>query len=53
MSEIVTSGRSAAKVELIRVAKQRHDEVCTCDPKYLMSCPRMAQAILRGPVSPT
>lgn len=26
--------------------------VCSCDPKYLMSCPRMAQAVLdvaRGP----
>jgi len=31
---------------LIERAKQQHDRECSCDPKYLMSCPRMAQAIL-------
>lgn len=27
-------------------AKTEHDKVCKCDEKYLMSCPKMAQAIL-------
>jgi hypothetical protein len=31
---------------LIERAKQQHDRECSCDPKYLMSCPRMVQAIL-------
>ena len=35
--------------ERIAAAKVRHDATgCGCDPKYLMSCPRMAQAILAG-----
>lgn len=32
--------------EIIAKAKVVHDKVCGCDPKYLMSCTRMAQAIL-------
>lgn len=32
--------------QLIAEAKIEHDKVCRCDPKYLRSCPRMAQAIL-------
>ena len=32
--------------EIIDLAKEQHYRECDCDPKYLMSCPRMAQAIL-------
>ncbi len=32
--------------EIIAKAKPGHDAVCDCDPKYLMSCPRMVDAIL-------
>jgi hypothetical protein len=32
--------------EIIAKAKPGHDAVCHCDPKYLMSCPNMANAIL-------
>jgi PadR family transcriptional regulator len=32
--------------EILDQAKAAHDRVCSCDPRYLMSCPRMAQAIL-------
>lgn len=32
--------------ELIARAKPEHDKVCSCDPRYLMSCPKMAAAIL-------
>lgn len=35
--------------ELIARAKPEHDKVCSCDPKYLMSCPKMAAAILSLP----
>lgn len=34
--------------EMIAKAKIAHDKVCNCDPKYIMSCPKMAQAILNG-----
>lgn len=35
--------------ELIEVAAGLHDEDgCSCDPRYLMSCPNMANAILRA-----
>jgi hypothetical protein len=35
--------------ELIAVATHLHDEAgCQCDPKYLMSCPTMASAILQA-----
>lgn len=39
--------------ELIAAATVLHDrEGCSCDRKYLMSCPNMASAILRsGPVA--
>lgn len=37
----------ATREELIAEATRIHDEQgCGCDPKYLMSCPRLAQAIL-------
>lgn len=39
---------SVDPVQSIGWAKARHDRECNCDPKYLMSCPRMAQAILDG-----
>lgn len=35
------------KEERIALAKVEHDKACSCDPKYLMSCPRMAAAILK------
>lgn len=35
--------------ELIEVAAGLYDEAgCSCDPRYLMSCPNMATAILRA-----
>ncbi|HEY2075191.1 MAG TPA: hypothetical protein VGH53_02540 [Streptosporangiaceae bacterium] len=35
--------------ELIAVAAHLHDESgCQCDPKYLMSCPGMANAVLQA-----
>ena len=35
--------------ELIERATHIHDdEGCGCDPKYIMSCPNMAAAILRA-----
>lgn len=35
--------------ELIEVAAGLHDEGgCSCDRRYLMSCPNMANAILRA-----
>ena len=35
--------------ELIAVATHLHDESgCGCDPKYLMSCPNMANAVLQA-----
>lgn len=35
--------------EVIAVATHLHDESgCGCDPKYLMSCPNMANAVLRA-----
>lgn len=33
---------------LLSGAKVLHDETCSCDPRYLMSCPKMAAAILSG-----
>jgi hypothetical protein len=32
--------------QIVAKAKIAHDLVCKCDPKYLMSCTKMAQAIL-------
>lgn len=32
--------------ERLTRAKVKHDQVCECDPKYLMSCTKYAQAIL-------
>lgn len=39
--------------QLIAAATELHDrEGCSCDRKYLMSCPRMASAVLRsGPAA--
>lgn len=37
---------SESHAQLVVRAKEQHDRECGCDPKYLMSCPRMAQAIL-------
>jgi hypothetical protein len=35
--------------ELIARSTHIHDDAgCGCDPKYLMSCPRMAAAILEA-----
>lgn len=35
--------------ELIEVAASLHDEAgCSCDRRYLMSCPNMANAILQA-----
>lgn len=31
---------------LLTRGRIEHDKVCSCDPRYLMSCPRMAAAIL-------
>jgi hypothetical protein len=34
---------------LIAVATHLHDEAgCSCDPRYLMSCPSMANAVLQA-----
>jgi hypothetical protein len=38
--------RSEVEKKIIERAKVEHDRTCRCDPKYLMSCPRMARAIL-------
>lgn len=35
--------------EMIAKAKEIHDQRCNCDPRYLMSCVFMAQAILELP----
>jgi hypothetical protein len=32
--------------EIINAARIEHDKICSCDPKYLMSCLKLAQAIL-------
>jgi len=32
---------------IIAAAKAEHDRECSCDPRYLMSCGKMAAAILR------
>jgi hypothetical protein len=37
--------------DIVARAKRQHDRECSCDPRYLMSCPRMAQAILDAGVS--
>jgi len=35
--------------ELTEVAAGLHDETgCSCDPRYLMSCPSMANAVLQA-----
>lgn len=35
--------------EVLKKARIIHDQIgCGCDPKYLMSCPNMAAAILRA-----
>jgi hypothetical protein len=42
-------GDAVTREELIAAAAELHDqEGCSCDRKYLMSCPRMASAILRA-----
>ena len=47
MPDLTREQRIAAATEL-------HDrEGCTCDRRYLMSCPRMAAAILRAPKEAT
>lgn len=50
------AGRQNGKrteAELLDRAAREHDKVCSCDPRYLMSCPRMAAAILAaGRVDP-
>lgn len=33
--------------EILRRAQTEHDQGCNCDPRYVMSCPRMAAAVLR------
>ncbi|MEV7268433.1 hypothetical protein AB0N38_33240 [Micromonospora aurantiaca] len=32
--------------EVMRRATEAHDKTCSCDPRYRMSCARMAAAIL-------
>lgn len=34
---------------ITKATKIHNDEGCTCDPKYLRSCPKFAAAILRTP----
>ncbi len=42
-----TKGSSVpTREEIIERARVEHDAVCSCDPKYVMSCPRMAATIL-------
>lgn len=36
------------EIVLLQKAKEEHDKVCNCDPKYLRSCPKFAQAILNS-----
>ena len=36
----------ADREELIARATREHNKLCSCDPRYLMSCPKMAAAIL-------
>lgn len=38
--------RDEREARLIEAARQVHDRICSCDPKYILSCPKMAQAIL-------
>lgn len=43
------SGMDEQRERLIAAATELHDrEGCSCDRKYLMSCPNMANAILRS-----
>lgn len=35
-----------SKEFIIGRAREEHDRICSCDPKYFMSCPKLAQAIL-------
>lgn len=45
--------REMTREELIAAATKVHDrEGCGCEPKYLMSCPRLVNAILRLPSTP-
>lgn len=46
-------GDAPGREELIAAATVLHDEECgSCDRKYRMSCPNMANAVLRaGPVA--
>lgn len=38
-----------SREEILAVATHLHDESgCGCDPKYLMSCPHMAAAVLEA-----
>lgn len=34
--------------EIIQHARVAHDQECACGPRYLMSCGKMAAAILRA-----
>lgn len=46
----VVAKQAPTREELIAKATKIHnDEGCGCDPKYLMSCPKFATAILRTP----
>jgi hypothetical protein len=43
------SADGVTREELIEAATHLHDETgCQCDPKYLMSCPNMANATLQA-----
>jgi hypothetical protein len=37
----------SARGELIQQAREIHARECPCDPKYTMSCPNMANIVLR------
>lgn len=36
----------SARARVLDAARRAHDSVCACDPRYVMSCPVMAWAIL-------
>lgn len=48
MSEVedISIKQEAKRERIISIAKIEHNKVCRCDHKYLMSCNKMAQAIL-------
>lgn len=50
---MTSSSPRRTREEIIAAAKIEHDRACSCDPRYLMSCGRMAAAILaQGRVKP-